>query len=88
MREFGGGIGYYVSPQKNWCEVVYDPSGSGSYIEAAVSLLRISTEQQIKTVASRLRDEIIQTVKVPWPPLVSELIQEKDLSPLLVQLIF
>ena len=63
---------------------MYDISGSGSYIEAAVSLLGISTEQLIQTVASRLRDEIMQTVKVPWPPQVSELEQEEDLFPLLV----
>ncbi len=77
----------FVSRQKNQSEVVYDTSGSGSYIEAAISLLRISTEQLIQTVASKLRDEIRQTVKVPWPPQVSEFEQEEDLSPLLVQLI-
>ncbi len=87
MREFGAGIGFYVSPQKNQSEVVYDTSGSGSYIEAAISLLGISTEQLIQTVANKLRDEIRQTVKVPWPPQVSELEQEEDMSPLLVQLI-
>ncbi len=63
---------------------VYDTSGSGSYIEAAISLLGISNEQLIKNVASRLRDEIRQTITVPWPPQVSELEQEEDLSPLLV----
>ncbi len=87
MQEFGAGIGFYVSPQKNQSEVVYDTSGSSSYIEAAISLLGISTEQLIQTVANKLRDEIRQTVKVIWPPQVSELEQEEDMSPLLVQLI-
>ncbi len=32
MQEFGAGIDFYVSPQKNQSEVVYDISGSGSYI--------------------------------------------------------
>ena len=65
---------------------MYDTSGSGSYIEAAVSLL-ISTQQLIQTVASSLRDEIMPTVRVPWPPQISELEQEEDLSPLLAKLI-
>ncbi len=70
-----------------WNCKIYNTTGSGSYIEAAISLLGISTEQLIQTVASKLRDEIRQTVKVPWPPQVSELEQEEDMSPLLVQLI-
>ena len=87
MREFGPGIGFYVSQKKFQSEVVYDTSGSGSYIEAAISLLGISNEQLIQNVASRLRDEIKQTMTVPWPPNVDELEQEEYLSPLLVQLI-
>ena len=87
VREFGAGIAFYVPPQRNQSEVVYDTSGGGSYIGAAISLLGISSEQLIQNVANRLRDEIRQTVKVPWPPQVSELEQEEDLSPLLVQLI-
>ncbi len=54
MQEFGAGIGFYVSPQKNQSEAVYDTSGSGSYIEAAISLLGISTEQLLQTVASKV----------------------------------
>ena len=85
VREFSAGIGFYVCPQKNQSEVVYDTSGSGSYIEAAISLLGISNEQLIQNVASRLRGEIRQTMTVPWAPQVGELEQEEDLSPLLVQ---
>ena len=66
---------------------MYDTSGSGSYIEAAVPLLGISTQQLIQTVASSLRDEIMLTVRVPWPPQISELEQEEDVSPLLAKLI-
>ena len=83
VQEFGAGIAFYV-PQRNQSEVVYDTSGGGSYIEAAIPLLGISSEQLIQNVANKLRDEIRQTVKVPWPPQVSELEQEEDLSPLLV----
>ncbi len=32
MQEFGADISFYVSPQKNQSVVVYDTSGSGSYI--------------------------------------------------------
>lgn len=34
-----------------------------------------------------LREEIRKTRTAPWPPQVRELEQEKDVSPLLVQLI-
>ena len=37
VREFGAGIGFYVPPQRNQSEVVYDTSGGESYIEAAIS---------------------------------------------------
>ena len=33
-------IRFCVCPRKNQSEVVYDTCGSGSYIEAAISLLR------------------------------------------------
>jgi len=37
LRDFGAGVGFYVSPQKN------TSSSGGSYIEAAISLLGITT---------------------------------------------
>ena len=86
VHEFGASLGFYVPPRKNRSEVVYDTSGSASYIEAAISLLGISNEQLVQTVSSRLRDEIKQTTTVPWPPQVSELEQEEAVPPLLVKL--
>ena len=43
MQKNGAGISFYVFPQKYQSEFIYDTSGSD--IEAAVSLLGISTEQ-------------------------------------------
>ena len=37
VREFGAGIGFMFLLQRNQSEVVYDTSGGGSYIEAAIS---------------------------------------------------
>ena len=87
VREFGYGIGFHVSPRKNQSEVIYDTSGSSSYIEAVISLLGIDNDQLVQNVASMLRDEIRKARKLPWPPQVRELEQEEDASPLLVQLI-
>ena len=87
MREFGYGIDFHVPPRKNQSEVVYDTSGSSSYIEAVISLLGIDNDQLVQNVASMLRDEIRKARKLPWPPQVRELEQEEDASPLLVQLI-
>ena len=78
---------FFICPRKNQSEAVYDSSGNGPYIEATIYLLGISNEQLVQNVVSRLRDEIRQTLTIPWLPQVGELEQEEDLSPLLVQLI-
>ena len=87
MREFGDGISFHVTPTKNQSEVVYDTSGSTSYIEAVISLLGINNDQLVQNVASMLRNENRKARKLPWPTHVRELEQEEDASPLLVQLI-
>ena len=76
VHEFGDGIGFHVPPRKNQSEVVYDTSGSNSYIEAVISLLGIDNDQ----LASMLRDEIRKARKLPWPPQVRELVQEEDVQ--------
>ena len=45
VREFGYGIGFHVPPRKNQSEVVYNTSGSSSYIEAV--LLGIDNDQLV-----------------------------------------
>ena len=48
MHEFGDGIGFHIPPRKNQSEVVYDTSGSSSYIEAVISLLGIDNDQLVQ----------------------------------------
>ncbi len=44
-REFKERIGFHFRPERNHSELVYDVSGGGSYVEAALSSVGISTEQ-------------------------------------------
>ena len=87
VHEFGEGIGFHAPPRKNQSEVVYDTSGSSSYVEAVISLLGIDNDQLIQNVARMLREEITKVRILPWPPQVRELEQEENTSPLLVQFI-
>ena len=86
-REFKGRIGFHSRPERNHSELVYDVSGGGSYVEAALSSIGISTEQLIHNVAERLREDIKQIKLVPWPPRVEELEEEETLSPLVLKLL-
>ena len=56
-REFKERISFYSRPERNHSELVYDVSGGGSYVEAALSSIGISAEQLIYNVAERLREE-------------------------------
>ena len=71
----------------NHSDLVYDTSVSGSYVEAALSSIGVSSEQLVHNVANRLRDDINSLQFVPWPPRVEELDEEEELSPLTVQLL-
>ena len=86
-REFDSRIGFHSRQQRNHSDLVYDMSGGGSYIEAALSSIDISSEQLVQNVARRLRDDITSIKLVPWPPRVEELEEEEELSPLLLQLL-
>jgi len=69
----------------NHSDLVYDMSGGGSYIEAELSSIDISSEQLVQNVARRLKDDITSIKLVPWPPRVEELEEEEELSPLLLR---
>ena len=84
-REFDSRIGFHSRQQRNHSDLVYDMSGGGSYIEAALSSIDISSEQLVQNVARRLRDDTTSIKHVPWPPRVEEL--DEELSPLLLQLL-
>ena len=86
VNEFGDNIGFHSPLRKNQSAVVYDTSGSSSYIEAVISLLGIDNDQLTQNVAEMLREEIRKARVLSWPPNINELEQE-EASPLLVQLI-
>ena len=48
IREYGDSSGFYVRHQKNESDVVYDKRDSSSYVEAAISCLRITDETLIR----------------------------------------
>ena len=87
-REFEDRIRFHSRPQMNHSDLVFDTSGSGSYVEAALSSIGVSSEQLVHNVAIRLRDDINSVQLVPWPPRVEELEEEEELSTLTVQLLY
>ena len=86
-REFEGKIGFHSRPYRNQSDLVYDTSGGGSYVEAALSSIGVSSEQLVHNVAKRLRGEVQSTKLLAWPPTVKELEEDEELSPLLLQLL-
>ena len=84
--EFQGNIGFHPRSQRNQSELVYDSTGGGSYIEAALTSIGVSSEQLVCNVAKWLRDDINPVMHVPWPPRVDEL-EEEELSTLMLQLL-
>jgi len=44
-REFEGKIGFNPRPHRNQSDLVYDTSGGGSYVEAALSSIGVTSEQ-------------------------------------------
>ena len=87
IREFQGKIGFHPSFQWNWSELVYDTTRGGSYVEAALSSIGVSSEQLVRNVAKWLRVDINSVKHVPWPSRVEELEEEEELSPLMLQLL-
>ena len=79
-------IGFQSHPQRSHSEIVYDTSEGGSYVEAALSFISVSSQQLVCNVAERLRDDINSVKLMSWPPRVEEL-EKEELSPLVVQLL-
>ena len=86
-RKFGSKIGFHSRLRRNQSDLVYDTSGGGSYVEAALNSISVSNEQLVHNVAERIRDEIKSIKLIRWPPRVEELEEEEELSPLLMQLL-
>ena len=87
MDEFGERIGFHTRAQRNLSELVYEKSGGGSYIEAALMSIGISDEQVVRNAANRLKQQVDLTPTVPWPVHVAELEEEEEVSNLLLKLI-
>ncbi|CAB1439848.1 unnamed protein product [Pleuronectes platessa] len=79
-REFGGKIGFNSRPQRNQSDLVYDTCGGGTYVEAALSSIGVSSEQLVHNVAERLRDDV-KSIKL------QQLEEEEEFSPLIVLLL-
>ena len=87
LKEFGESIGFHTRNQKNVSELVYDTTAGGTYIEAAISSLGVSNDQLAMSFAARLKEQVLSTDTVPWPPYIHELEREEHLSELLLKLI-
>ena len=75
--EFGVDIGFHPRPQRNMSEIVYDRTSAGSYVDAAMSSLGISTEQLARNYATRSRSEVLKDEAMTWPPYVHGVIEEE-----------
>ena len=87
IKEFGEEVGFHERIQKNVSEIVYDSRAAGTYIEAALLSLGVSDDQLVRNVATRLREQVIKTSTVPWPPYIQELEEDENLIELLLKLI-
>ncbi len=86
-QEFGKYIGFHERNQKNESELVYDTAGAGTYIEAAISSLGVSNDQLLMNVAARLKEQVIGTDTILWPPYIYDSESEERLNKLLLKLI-
>ena len=82
-REFGRKVGFHSCPQRNKSDLVYDTSGGGTYVEAALFSIGVSSAQLVHNVAERLRDDIKTIKLIQWSPRIEELEGEEELSPFL-----
>ena len=87
IMEYQETIGFKERSDKNMSEWVYDVSGGGDYIEAAISSLGISDEQLLQNLAPRLSKQIKDTSTVPWPPHINHLEEGEEVCELLLKLL-
>ena len=87
VKEYGDSIGFQPPIQKNKSELVFDRTGSASYVEAAMNATGVSDELLMVKVCKRLHDKIIESKCVPWPPRIDQLEVEEDICESLIQLL-
>ena len=85
IKEYSERIGFKEPRQKNQSEWVYDVTGGGSYIDAALYTTGIRDEQLMQNLCSRLHSKINETECVQWPPRIDQLEEEEDICCALVQ---
>ena len=64
---------------------MYDVTGGGSFIDAALYATGISSKQLIQNLCSRLHSKINETECVQWPPRIGQLEEEEGICHELVQ---
>ena len=64
---------------------MYDVTGSGSYIDAALYATGISDEQLMQNLCSCLHSKTNETKCVQWPPRIDQLEEEEGICYALVQ---
>ena len=87
IREFKEAVGFHPQPQKNVSELVYDTTAGGSYIEAALTSMGVSSDQLVSNLSKCIVEDVKSTGTVPWPPTVDELEEPEELSPILLKLV-
>ena len=55
---FVGKIGFHCRPQRNQSDLVCDTYGSGSYVEATLIFIGVSSEKLVPNVAERLKQDL------------------------------
>ena len=86
VKEFGQQVGFHNRGSIK-SEIVYSTEGSSSYVEAALLATGLGEDELIKIVTTRLKDEVVETGQVKWPPSVEDLEGDEQFSPLLVKIL-
>ena len=67
-NEFGDRIGFHQRFHSNQSTIVYNKSGGGDFIEAAINAWGIDDETLIRNTSKRLHEMFHKHVPFQWPP--------------------
>ena len=62
--EFKDKIGFHARPQRKFSELVYYTSDGGSYVEAALTSMGVSSDQLISILLKRIIVNVKETGKI------------------------
>ena len=74
QKEFKDQPGFHNRLLKNQSTLVYDTKAGGSYVEAAINSWGISDEKLVTTAASRIKNKVSSSLKLPWPPSIDKFV--------------